>query len=121
MKIAMPPRITNAPTTIAIALPLLSPLLPDELVVTLVIVGVAVVVTLGVLCGMPGDSGLPIPWARAAGAQPSAQPTMTVASAPKPAVDERLPNTYRSDASGSSMAGVSGASRYGCSGSTSSS
>jgi len=59
--------------------------------------------------------------ARAVGAVLSANPARTAASAPNPAVDERLSNTYRSVASGSFMAGVSGASRYGCSGSTCSS
>jgi hypothetical protein len=106
----IPPRITSAPTAIAIAFVLLRPLLPDVLVFRLVIVGVEDVVV-AVDCGTPGVNGLAGPWARAAGAAPSAQPASTVASAARPVADMRVPSTYRSDASGCSIAGVSGASR----------
>ncbi len=90
MKREMPPRITIAPAAIAIALALLSPLLPDVVVVALVTVGAAVVVTVGV-AGTPGESGLANPCARAAGVMPSAQPASAAASAPTVAVEKRLP------------------------------
>jgi hypothetical protein len=91
--------------------------LPLPAVAVVVTVGATVVVegadTLG--WGKPGASGL-VPWATAAAGSTSATPRTTARKARK--ARNTPPNDY---ASGCSIAGVSGASTYGCSSAASSS
>ena len=82
--------MTAAPATIAIALPPLSPLLPDALVLAVVTVGVLLV---AVVCGTPGDSGLPGPCASEAAVAPNVKEPRIAASAAEPVISERLSST----------------------------
>ena len=113
----MPPRTTSAPIAMMTTELPLKPL-PLPAVVVVVIVGVAAVVvgvdTLG--CGNPGASGF-VPCAKAAGGSTSAA-ARTMARTVRKALKNAPPKDY---ASGRSIAGVLGASAYGCSSGTSSS
>jgi hypothetical protein len=99
MKNEIPARRTIAPIAIAIALlPLRPPPVEDVLGVVRT-VGAVVVVVCGADCGIPGENGL-LDWALAA------EGATSVASETR----SRSRRTYRSDARGCSIAGVSGAS-----------
>ncbi len=121
MKSEIPTSTTTAPVAITTALLPLSPLSGEEVVP--VLVGATGVVAVGVApgdWGRPGESGLPVgPEPSADGAAPiagSGDPSAnTAVAAPATALDlheRRRRNArpaYRSDASGCSIAGVSGA------------
>ena len=136
MKPAIPASTANAPIAIPIAVPPLSPLSPDVAVVETT--GAAVVVVVGICdgdSGRPGDNGedpgvgvtgadaagavavaceavlavLPPPFDPAASAAPGISPA-TEAMATNDSARRNIPPTYRSEASGCSIAGVSGAS-----------
>ncbi len=125
MKNAMPPSTITAPAAIAIAAPPDSEELPDDGVVATV--GGAVAVDAVGPDGSPGANGLlppaplgttPVEPAAPVGA---ASATTGVRNAITPTITDThasrrtMRRTYRSDASGCSIAGVSGAVRYGSS------
>ena len=117
MNSEMPPKTTIAPIAMMIPELPLKPL-PLPAVVPVVMVGVDVVAggvdTPG--CGNPGASGF-VPCAKAAGGSTSAA-ARTMARTVRKALKNAPPKDY---ASGCSIAGVLGASAYGCSSGTSSS
>ena len=93
----------------------LNPLpLPAGVVVEIVGTAVVVVEVGKLCCGNPGSNGF-VPWAAAAAGNTTANPS-TTARTPRGARTAVKPY-----ASGCSIAGVSGASAYGCSSATSSS
>jgi len=116
MKYEIPPSTRIAPIAMKIAEFPLNPL-PLPAVGVVWIVGAAVVVV-GVETdggGNPGANGFDADWAPAAGGNASAAPTRSAGTIRTAGLN------IRSYASGCSIAGVLGASTYGCSSSTSSS
>jgi hypothetical protein len=120
MKSEIPPSTTIAPIAIAIALPPLRPLLDPEVdEVELMIVGVVAVGIVAAGWGKPGESAFDGPGVIRFGVDPWARALPGNAIAATIAAAAIRPRTAY--ASGCSIAGVSGASTYGCSSSTSSS
>ena len=119
MKNEIPPRTTSAPIAIPIAPPPLIPLPPAVVLVgaelTSGVVGVVVDVVLGDW-GRPGDNGLPGDCASAVAGRARNTPARI-------SNRKRARTTLKNfrQASGFSIAGVSGALTYGCSSSTCSS
>jgi hypothetical protein len=125
MKNAIPASSTIAPIAIPTAAPPLSPLLPAvEEVVGLTTVGLPAVEVGAVAgeTGRPGARGFVGPCPADAAGSASVTPAATGSASVRPATRSAIwRRTPTAQASGCSIAGVSGASTYGCSSVTSSS